>query len=472
MNFSVYRLSILSLATGLLPALLVAQANPIALNRQNPHYFEFHARPAVLITSAEHYGALINTDFDFLTYLDALHADGLNLTRVFSGAYVEPQGAFHIAENTLAPPPGRYLCPWKRSNVPGYANGGNKFDLSQWDPRYFARLRKILSAAAKRHIVVEFTFFCPFYDESEWTLSPLNPINNINHLGAISRQEVYSPNQTNVLWSVEEKMVRKIIKTLKDYDNLIYEICNEPYAGDIPASWQHHLATVISQTEAQYKIHHLITQNIANKSAKINDPDPLVSVFNFHYASPPLTVYENFSLNKVIGNNETGFNGQADSTYRRVAWQFILAGGGLFNNLDYSFAAGHEQGTFQYPPSQPGGGSAALRKQLGYLKHFVERFDFTRLHPDSTFIRGPLPDTATLYVLSEVGHQYAAYITGGHQMTIHCNLPPGGYQIQWMNPVTGQYTEKRELKSEGNCLLTTPVFHQDLALRIVRNGKR
>ena len=47
----------------------------------------------------------MNLDFDFRKYLDTLAADGLNYTRVFSGAYVEPQGAFNIARNTLAPAP-------------------------------------------------------------------------------------------------------------------------------------------------------------------------------------------------------------------------------------------------------------------------------------------------------------------------------------------------------------------------------
>ena len=65
----------------------------------------------------------------------------------------------------------------------------------------------------------------------------------------------------------------------------------------------------------------------------------------------------NYDLNKVIGDNETGFRGTNDAAYRIEAWDFLLAGGGLFNNLDYSFVAGHEDGTFAYPATQPGGGN-------------------------------------------------------------------------------------------------------------------
>lgn len=67
-----------------------AAAKPISLHPDNPHYFLFRGKPTVLITSAEHYGAVINLEFDFLTYLNKLRDDGLNLTRVFTGAYREP----------------------------------------------------------------------------------------------------------------------------------------------------------------------------------------------------------------------------------------------------------------------------------------------------------------------------------------------------------------------------------------------
>lgn len=115
----------------------VAGGEPIKLHRENPHYFLWRGKAVVLVTSGEHYGAVLNLDFDYKRYVDALHADGLNLTRTFTGAYVEPQGAFQIARNTLAPGPGRFICPWARSDTPEYANGGNKFDLTQWDPAYF-----------------------------------------------------------------------------------------------------------------------------------------------------------------------------------------------------------------------------------------------------------------------------------------------------------------------------------------------
>src|SRR6266850_3030112 len=81
---------------------LVETAKPasLALHPENPHYFLLRGKPTVLITSGEHYGAVLNLDFNYVKYLDTLQADGLNLTRTFTGAYVEPSGAFNISGNT------------------------------------------------------------------------------------------------------------------------------------------------------------------------------------------------------------------------------------------------------------------------------------------------------------------------------------------------------------------------------------
>ena len=54
---------------------------PIALHPENGHYFLFRGRPTVLISSAEHYGALLNLEFDFVSYLKELEARGAYVIR-------------------------------------------------------------------------------------------------------------------------------------------------------------------------------------------------------------------------------------------------------------------------------------------------------------------------------------------------------------------------------------------------------
>lgn len=463
---------LLGLWAGAGAAALHAAGSVLTLNADNPHYFEFHNRPTVLIGSTEHYGAVLNLDFNEDKYLATVHADGLNVTRTFSGAYVEPQGAFRIAHNTLAPARNRFICPWARSSTPGYVNGGNKFDLNRWDPAYFRRLRHFVSQAAAEGVVVEMNLFCPFYGESQWHLSPMNAINNVNGLGKVARTNVYTLDRNGGLLVVQEAMVRKIVGTLKDFGNVYYEICNEPYFGGVTLAWQRHIARLIADTERSYPIHHLISRNVANGKAKIVHPFPEVSIYNFHYAYPPATVGMNYGLEKVIGDNETGFRGTNDFVYRREAWAFFMAGGGLYDNLDYSFTAGHEDGTFHYPSTQPGGGTPALRHELGILKNFMGSIDFIRMKPDQKVLKGDLEKGVSVWVLGEPGRQYAAYLCGGKQGRLMLDLPKGRYRAEWINPLTGAVQRKETVTSSGGASgLSIPQYRRDIALRLRVAGK-
>lgn len=389
------------------PRLLSA---PIALHPDNPHYFLWQGKPAVLITSAEHYGAVLNLDFDYRRYLDTLAAEGMMMTRTMSGTYCEPDGAFNITRNTLAPLPKKFITPWARSDQPGYAGGGNKFDLTRWDEAYFKRLRDFMSHAQRRGIVVEFTFFCPMYEDKQWNLSPMNAQNNVNGFGAIGRDDVHTLDKNGGLLAVQEALTRKLVTELNSFDNLLLEICNEPYFGGVTMAWQHRIADVMVETERSLPKKHLITQNIANNQAKIENPHPAVSVFNFHYATPPDTVGMNYHLNKVIGDNETGFRGTNNVPYRTEAWDFVLAGGGLYNNLDYSFVAGHEDGTYVYPATQPGGGNPQFRREMKILRDFIHGFDFIRMKPDNSVVVGGVPPGGTARALVEPGKAIAIYV--------------------------------------------------------------
>jgi hypothetical protein len=192
----------------------------LSLHPDNPHYFLFRGKPTVLITSAEHYGAVLNLDFDYKKYLDELHANRLNLTRTFTGVYAEDAKAFGITRNTLAPTEGKLICPWARSDAPGYAGGGNKFDLTKWDPAYFARLKDFVAQAGKRGVVVELNLFCPFYEDSMWRLSPMNSANNVNDVGKLARESVYNRKKNGGLQAVQENLVRKLVTELNAFDNL------------------------------------------------------------------------------------------------------------------------------------------------------------------------------------------------------------------------------------------------------------
>lgn len=53
-------------------AAIAAPSEPLSLHPENSHYFLFRGKPTVFISSGEHYGAVLNQDFDYLTYLNTL----------------------------------------------------------------------------------------------------------------------------------------------------------------------------------------------------------------------------------------------------------------------------------------------------------------------------------------------------------------------------------------------------------------
>jgi hypothetical protein len=440
---------------------------PLALHPANPHYFLFRGKPTILVTSGEHYGAVLNSEFDAVKYLDELHRHRLNLTRTFSGVYCEDSKSFNITRNTLAQAAGKLLCPWARSDQPGYAGGGNKFNLTKWDDAYFKRLKAFLAEAGLRGVVVELNLFCPFYEESMWTLSPMNAANNMNGVGKIPRSAAYDRTKNGELQAAQETVVKKLVAEVNTFDNLYFEICNEPYAGPVTDDWQRRIADVIVAAEKPLPNKHLISMNISNGSKKVVNPHPAVSIFNFHYASPPTTVKENFALGKVIGDNETGFKGTADTHYRMEGWEFLLAGGGLYNNLDYSFVVGHEDGSFKYPPKTPGGGNAGFRSQMRILKEFINSFDFIAMKPDESLVKGGLPPKGRARVLSEPGKQYAVYFFGGKSAKPKLALPKRTYTAEWISPLTGRVLKSESTMSTGSPIeLHSPDFDPDVALRI------
>jgi hypothetical protein len=461
------RVLLASAMAALLPVVGFSANPPLALHPDNPHYFLFRGKPAVLIGSGEHYGAVLNLDFNYGRYLDALAACGLNHTRTFSGAYCEAPGAFKIAQNTLAPGPGRFIAPWARSGMPGCADGGNKFDLGTWDEAYFKRLKDFVAQASKRGVVVEFNLFCPFYEDSMWRLSPMNAANNTAGIGAVARTNVYTLDRNGGLLEVQEALVRKIAAELNAFDNLYYEVCNEPYFGGVTEGWQRHIADTIAAAESALPNRHLISMNIANGAKKVERPHPSVSILNFHYASPPKAVAMNYDLGRVIGDNETGFKGTGDLHYRMEAWEFLLAGGALYSHLDYSFAVGHEDGSFAYPPTQPGGGNAGFRQQMKVLTDFIRRFEFVKMKPDDAFIRGVTPP-ARARALAEPGRQYAVYVFGGTQTDLTLDLPRGRYKAEWVNTRSGAFAAAENLEHQGGqTTLTSPPYVEDIALRII-----
>ena len=471
----------------------LSSGQPVMLHPDNPHYFLFTGKTMAIVSSGEHYGAVINPDFDYLKYLNTLQKEGMIYTRIFTGTYFEREGSFGIQKNTLAPAPGRQLIPWKRSSEPGAICGGNKFDLEQWDEDYFSRLRSFVAEASKRGIIVEISLFTSIY--GYWDIQPWNSKNNINLNKDITKEKIQTLNNGPVL-KYQENLVRKIVREMNEFDNVIYEIQNEPWA-DHPLTatqkseyfsrqdfaqegaewrnkvdladqasldWQKKIASFIADEETRLKKRHLIAQNYCNFYYPVTEVDPNVSIMSFHY-DYPVVVEQNYAWNRVISFDESGFAGTEDVTYRKQAWNFIIAGGGLFNNLDYSFAAGEEDG--KAVNKAPGGGSTNLRKQLATLSGFINSFDLVKMKADyEVIIQSP---GVFARALSEPGKQYAIYIHNGSKCNLILNLPAGKYSVEWVSTKAdgSKVTEKIDHRG-GRILIQSPDYIEDIALKIVR----
>ena len=175
----------------------------------------------------------------------------------------------------------------------------------------------------------------------------------------------------------------------------------------------------------------------------------------------------NWKLDKVIGENETGFKGSKDVTYRTEGWDFILAGGALYNSLDYSFTVAHPDGSLTGYKA-PGGGSATLRRQLKTLHEFMDGFDFVRMKPNNAILeKATLPPGVTARALAEPGKQYAVYVKGGTQVELKLELPTGKYAVQWLNPTTGKIDQSGNITSAGGVeTLKSPEYAEDVALSV------
>jgi len=460
---------------------------PISLHPDNPHYFLFRDEPLVLISSSEHYGMVYNQELDQERYLNTLKDYGLNFTKIFTGLYRLPKENFWgISETTFIPNEGQMLWP--------YLEEKGKFNLEAFNPAYFRRLHEFLSLAGERGIIVEITLFTSYYRQEFWESSPFYFRNNSSGMDSVYYKRANTLYDT-VLLEYEKEFIRKIVREVNPYDHVIFEIQNEPWsdnpnlagfnrkeemeiyygwetmelANKASLDWQGLMARVIREEEKKLEKQHLIAQCIGNFNPPLTNETllPEASLYLFHYAYP-WAASRNYNQNKALGLDETGFMPQSDFIYRGQAWRFILSGGGLYNNLDYSFMPGYEDGNYPVKSTTPGWGSPGFRNQIGFLNRFLHSFEFLKMKPDLELVRSDPADFPFVFALSEPGKQYALYLDRKGQESLELDIPRGNYQVQFTDPGTGKILRETTVHHTGGSVrIQCPGYKEDLAIRIV-----
>ncbi|MCL1858881.1 MAG: hypothetical protein FWF92_06570 [Oscillospiraceae bacterium] len=464
-----------------------ASQNVIGISEKNPHYFQYKGKEILLITSAEHYGAVISKNFDYVKYFDALIKYGLNYTRIYPGAIIEPEGMW-LSEDTMAPPSEGLIVPWARSDVEGYITGGNKFDLDKWDIEYFERLRDFLKEAQKRDIIVEICFFnC--MNARYWDYSPLNHNANIQKIGTCDNIG-FQTLEDAPLVREQLKYIQKIIVETNEFDNIIYEFVDEPTLVLTPShkvyQWISKMIDAAIETEDKLPKKHILAQQL--EIGVDFAPDDRIALIVTQYilissrqiGGVPALV-NSYGYNKPIELNETAYvpswyDREHTAISRLESWEFMVGGGAGFNQLNGYFVVSN--------PSGENENNKKILNGLKNLREFLESFEYIKMTRDNDTFRN-ISIGSSVNMISEKGRQYAIYIhhsfpnSGGmgsfyepsygeYEPEITLRLEKGEYKIIFINPENLDILREEKITSGGGDIKIICPFHKlDLAVKII-----
>ena len=223
---------------------------PLRVHPANPRYFTDGRGKAIYLCGSHTWenlqdGAIptytvITMPFDYDAYLDLLKRDGHNYIRLWRWELTthEPQ-------------------PWARAGPYNALDGKPKFDLTKHDRVYFDRLRRRLVAAGERGIYVGIMLFEDWIfmnkrADHPLELHPFHKDNNINGINGDPNGdgwgiEIHTLQVPEVV-DIQKAYVNKVIETVNDLDNVLYEVCNEGLGHT--RDWQYEMVKYIKEVEA------------------------------------------------------------------------------------------------------------------------------------------------------------------------------------------------------------------------------
>jgi hypothetical protein len=142
----------------------------------------------------------------------------------------------------------------------------------------------------------------------------------------------------------------------------------------------------------------------------------------------------------------------------------MLSGGGLYNNLDYSFTAAHETGTWPIGESNPGWGGPRFREKLSYLVQAMDEIPFYEMKPSQSVFSAAAGEVKH-YALEKEGEVYLVFIEDGGESDLIPVIPNDNYTCTWLHVDTGErITEQLDLDEHRS--LSSPFKDTDVVLLI------
>jgi hypothetical protein len=439
---------------------------PLRVHPTNPRYFGDGSGKVIFLTGSHTWanlqdityaGAASPPRFDFQTYLAFLKQHKHNFFRLW--AWESPFNLNPKQSTTSYDP-----MPYERPGPGRAADGKAKFDLTRFDQTYFDRMHARVKAAQDQGIYVSVMLFQGFSIEGKgnlggdpWRGHPFNADNNVNGIDGGGPKRAHTLSKP-VVTDHQEAYVRKVIDTVNDLDNVLYEITNEDSGGPLNTAWQFHMIRFIKRYEStkpkQHPIGMTVQYPLGNDSTLLESPADWISPAGKFVPGDGRKVILNDTDHSYfwIGLKHDGINAQ-----RAWAWKnFMLGNQCLF--MDPYLDPSHDSGRNQPAGGKPDPYWEPLRDAMGQTHTWADRMELAAMAP-----HGELASTG--YCLANPGHEYLIYLPDGGETTIDLTNEPGTYRVDWINPRSAKETAGSAIPGGGKRTLKAP-FSGDAALYI------
>jgi len=423
-------------------------AGPLRVSTANPRYFTNGSGRAILLTGSHTWGNLQDYGYaalpspapmDFSAYLAFLRQHNHNFFRLWAW---ESSFNPNAKQGTIYYDP----MPYQRPG-PGLAlDGKPKFDLTLFNQAYFDRMASRVAAARDSGIYASIMLFNGFSIEGKgnvggdpWQGHPFNPKNNINGLDAGSGSALHTLSNPAVT-AYQEAYVRKVIDTVNDLDNVLYEISNEDSGGPANTAWQTHMIRFIKDYEATKAGQHPVgmTQQYpqGDEAALFASPADWIS---------PGTKLLRADGRKVILNDTDhsyfwiGLKQDGVAAQRAWVWENFTRGNQcLF--MDPYLDPSHDPGR-----NSPAGGGPdpywdSLRDAMGRTRAHAQRMNLLAAVPHDEL-------ASSGFCLADPGTEYLVYLPQGGQVTVDLSAASGMLNTEWMG--TDEGTTIRSERTAG-----------------------